>query len=56
MYNPDKEIMVAYDSAKSYSAKGEYIASAGLRGFAIWEAADDYNDTLLDAVRHGVGM
>lgn len=37
-------------------AKGAYITSTGLKGFAMWEAAGDYNDILLDAIRTGAGF
>ncbi|KAL0066347.1 hypothetical protein AAF712_006606 [Marasmius tenuissimus] len=56
VYNPQTEVMVAYDNPQSWSAKGQYIADAGLGGFAVWQAGDDYHDMLLNAVRRGSGM
>ena len=43
--------MVAFDDAKSFAAKGEFIKKLGLRGFAMWEAGGDYNDILLNSIR-----
>jgi len=34
----------------SFAVKGEFIRSAGLKGFAIWEAGGDSNDTLLNSI------
>lgn len=56
VYNSTSEIMISYDNAQSFQAKGSFIKSKGLRGFAIWEAAGDYKDILLDAVREGAGF
>ncbi|KAH8112032.1 glycoside hydrolase [Phellopilus nigrolimitatus] len=56
VYNATSEVMVSYDSPESFTAKGEFIKNIGLRGFAIWEAGGDSNDTLLDAIRGGVGL
>ncbi|KAI0646605.1 glycoside hydrolase [Trametes meyenii] len=56
VYNPSTEVMVSYDDAQSFAAKGRFINDAGLRGFAMWEAAGDYNDTLLDAISEAIGI
>ncbi|PPQ87480.1 hypothetical protein CVT25_008216 [Psilocybe cyanescens] len=50
LYNKTSGIYVTYDNAQSYAIKGGFIHSAGLKGFAIWEAGGDYNDTLLDSI------
>ncbi|KAF8070443.1 endochitinase [Lyophyllum atratum] len=50
VYDPKSEIMVAYDNAQSFAAKGDFIKSNGLRGFAVWEAAGDFNDLLANAI------
>ncbi|KDR75109.1 hypothetical protein GALMADRAFT_226758 [Galerina marginata CBS 339.88] len=50
LYNTTTGIYVSYDSPQSYAIKGGFIHSAGLKGFAIWEAGGDLNDTLLDAI------
>ncbi|TFK53480.1 hypothetical protein OE88DRAFT_1253228 [Heliocybe sulcata] len=55
VYNATSEVMVAFDNADSFTAKGKYIKSAGLRGFAMWEAGGDSDDILLDAVRSAAG-
>ena len=38
------------------AAKGRYIQQSGLLGFAMWEAAGDYEDLLLDAIEEGMGI
>ena len=43
--------MISYDDVKSFAAKGEFIRSHGLRGFAMWEAGGDLNDYLVDSIR-----
>ena len=48
--------MISYDNAESFTAKGNFIKTEGLRGFQIWEAGGDYNDILLDAIREGAGF
>ncbi|EAU84319.1 endochitinase [Coprinopsis cinerea okayama7 len=55
VYNRTTEIMVAFDNAQSFAAKGNFIKSNGLRGFATWEAGGDYNDILLDSIRKAGG-
>jgi len=47
--------MVSFDDAKSFSAKGAFIKATGLRGYAMWEAAGDYKDILINAIRSGGG-
>lgn len=54
VYNFKPQIMVSFDDAKAFSAKGQFIKSHGLRGFAMWEAGSDYHDILLDAVMSGM--
>ncbi|ESK94160.1 glycoside hydrolase family 18 protein [Moniliophthora roreri MCA 2997] len=56
VYNPDKQIMISYDDAKSMDHKGHFIKNFGLAGFSLWNAAGDYHDILVDAVRHGAGF
>ncbi|KAF9268382.1 endochitinase [Marasmius fiardii PR-910] len=51
VYNAEKQIMVAYDSAETWQAKGQYIQEADLGGFSIWHSASDPTDILLDSVR-----
>ena len=38
------------------AAKGQFIHEAGLLGFAMWEAAGDFEDILLDAISEGLGI
>ena len=48
--------MVSYDNAQSFAAKGKFIHSNGLAGFAMWEAGGDYNDILLNSIRSALGL
>ncbi|EIW77029.1 glycoside hydrolase family 18 protein [Coniophora puteana RWD-64-598 SS2] len=56
VYDPSQQILVAYENAQSFEAKGSYVKSAGLKGFSIYEVAGDHNDILLDAIRGGAGF
>ncbi|KDQ11022.1 glycoside hydrolase family 18 protein [Botryobasidium botryosum FD-172 SS1] len=56
VYNSQTQIMVSFDNAQSFAAKGAYIKKKGLRGFAMWEAAGDHNDILLDSIRGAIGF
>ena len=53
-YNKTDGIMVSYDDVRSFEAKGKFVKAMKLGGFAVWEAAGDYNDLLLDAILDGV--
>ncbi|OAX34531.1 glycoside hydrolase family 18 protein [Rhizopogon vinicolor AM-OR11-026] len=55
VYNETSQVMVSFDNAQSFTAKGKYIKEKGLRGFALWETGGDYNDILLDAITEAVG-
>jgi len=55
VYNPKTGVAVSYDSPRAFTAKGNFIKTAGLRGFSIWEAGGDSGDELLDAVRAATG-
>lgn len=48
--------MISYDDAQSFAAKGKFIASENLRGFAMWEAGGDYQDILLNSIRAASGF
>jgi chitinase len=41
---------------QSFAAKGRFIKSTGLRGFAMWEAGGDYNNILINSIRHAAGF
>ncbi|KAJ3894191.1 glycoside hydrolase family 18 protein [Lentinula edodes] len=56
LYVEDAELMISFDNAESFTAKGNFIAEYGLAGFAMWEAGGDFNDILLDAIRTAVGL
>ncbi|KAG2078201.1 glycoside hydrolase family 18 protein [Suillus decipiens] len=55
-YNETSQVMISFDNARSFSVKGRYIKDTGLRGFAMWEAAGDYDDILLDSIRKAMGV
>lgn len=48
--------MVAFDDATSFAAKGDFVKTSNLRGFAMWEAGGDSNDILLDSIRQAAGF
>ncbi|KAF8973025.1 glycoside hydrolase superfamily [Flammula alnicola] len=50
LYTTTTGVYVSYDDAQSFAIKGGFIHSAGLKGFAMWEAGGDFNDTLLDSI------
>ncbi|KAF6762204.1 chitinase [Ephemerocybe angulata] len=56
VYNPTTEIMVSFDNAQSFAAKGNFIKNSGLKGFALWEAGGDSNSILLNSIRGAVGF
>ncbi|KAJ8518111.1 hypothetical protein ONZ45_g4793 [Pleurotus djamor] len=51
VYNSTSGVLISYDDARSFAAKGKFIKSNGLAGFAIWEAGGDSHDMLLDSIR-----
>jgi chitinase len=50
VFHEQTQTFVSFENVDSFAAKGDFIKSLGLKGFAIWEAAGDYNDTLLDSI------
>lgn len=54
VYNETSEVMVSYDNAESFTAKGIFIKNTGLLGYAMWEAGGDYNNILIDAINSAV--
>lgn len=56
VYNQCTSVMVSFDNAESFAAKGDYIKNNNLRGFAMWEAGGDYDDILLDSIRQAAGL
>ncbi|KAK0449602.1 glycoside hydrolase family 18 protein [Desarmillaria tabescens] len=55
VYNSTSQVMVSFDDATSFAAKGRYISDTGLKGFAMWNVAGDSNDILLDAINEALG-
>ncbi|KAG6910992.1 hypothetical protein DXG01_006046 [Tephrocybe rancida] len=56
VYNHKTQIMVSYDNAKSFAAKGSFIKAKSLGGFAMWEAGGDHNNILINSIRHSAGF
>ncbi|KAG6832174.1 hypothetical protein H0H92_004905 [Tricholoma furcatifolium] len=56
VYNPNTEVMVSYDNAKSFAAKGSFIKDKALGGFAMWEVGGDHNNILINSIRNSVGF
>jgi chitinase len=54
VYNPSTSVLVSYDDAQSFTAKGQYIKQAGLAGFAMYEAGGDYNGILVQAINQAI--
>lgn len=48
--------MVSYDDPQSFAAKGKFIVDHNLLGFAVWQAAGDYNNLLLDSIHSAAGV
>ncbi|KAF9462447.1 endochitinase [Collybia nuda] len=53
VYNPETETLVTFDNAQSFASKGDFIKTMGLKGFAMWEAAGDPNNILINAILNG---
>ncbi|KAF4563788.1 hypothetical protein EYR36_003030 [Pleurotus pulmonarius] len=56
VYNPATQVMVSYDDATSFAAKGKFINDQGLKGFALWNAAGDFDDVLLASISDAMGI
>ncbi|KAF8067860.1 glycoside hydrolase family 18 protein [Lyophyllum atratum] len=56
VYNKNTQVMISYDDATSFAAKGKLINENGLRGFAMWHSAGDSNDILINAISDAMGI
>ncbi|KAK2461021.1 hypothetical protein APHAL10511_006962 [Amanita phalloides] len=57
VYNPKTQVMVSFDDATSFAAKGKYINENRLLGFAMWDATGDTSqDTLIEAISGAIGI
>ncbi|KAJ7098300.1 glycoside hydrolase family 18 protein [Mycena epipterygia] len=56
VYNQTSQVMVSYDDAASFAAKGKFINDQGLIGFAVWDVTGDQNDILLDSLHQAMGI
>lgn len=50
LYDSNSQVLFSYDNPQSFTAKGQYISQAGLRGFAMYEVGGDYNGLLINAI------
>ncbi|KIY64510.1 glycoside hydrolase [Cylindrobasidium torrendii FP15055 ss-10] len=51
LYNATTEVMISFDNAQSFAAKGQFARDSGLAGYALWEVGGDYNSILVSAAR-----
>ncbi|KAJ7255293.1 glycoside hydrolase family 18 protein [Mycena rebaudengoi] len=56
VYNHTSQVMVSYDDAASFAAKGRFINDQGLLGFAVWDATGDKGDILLSSLHEAIGI
>ncbi|KAF8076677.1 endochitinase [Lyophyllum atratum] len=56
VYNSKTEVMVSFDNARSFAAKGNFIKTNALRGFAMWEAGGDHKNILINSIRSSAGF
>ncbi|KAF7323688.1 Glycoside hydrolase family 18 protein [Mycena kentingensis (nom. inval.)] len=56
VYNENSQVMVSYDDAASFAAKGKFINDQGLAGFSVWDVTGDKNDILLNALHESMGI
>ncbi|EJT75539.1 acidic mammalian chitinase [Gaeumannomyces tritici R3-111a-1] len=56
LYDNATQWWVSYDNAQSIKAKGGYLTSNKLAGFAMWEAGGDFKNLTVDAIRSAVGL
>ncbi|KDQ11023.1 glycoside hydrolase family 18 protein [Botryobasidium botryosum FD-172 SS1] len=56
IYNSTTQLMISYDDAQSFAAKGQFIKENELLGFSMWEMGGDYNDILLNSIRSAIGF
>ncbi|KAG6826962.1 hypothetical protein H0H92_013736 [Tricholoma furcatifolium] len=50
VYDKSSQVMVSYDNAQSFAAKGKFISDNAILGFAMWDAAGDSDNILIDAI------
>ncbi|TFK61904.1 glycoside hydrolase [Pluteus cervinus] len=50
IYDPTQGLLLSYDDAQSFAAKGDFINSNGLKGFSMWHDVGDYNDILINSI------
>jgi len=56
IYDETSQVWISYDDPQSFAAKGSFVMSSGLRGFAMYEAGGDLNDALLDSILGAAGV
>jgi len=55
VYNNSTQVMVSFDDAMSFAAKGKFINNQGLKGFVMWNSAGDFGDILVDSIIGAMG-
>ncbi|KAJ7484425.1 glycoside hydrolase family 18 protein [Mycena latifolia] len=56
VYNSTTQVMISYDDAESFAAKGRFINAQGLLGFAVWDVTGDQDDILLNSLHQAMGI
>ncbi|KAJ8522161.1 hypothetical protein ONZ45_g1246 [Pleurotus djamor] len=56
VYDKQKQVMISFDDAPSFTAKGSFIKDKGLAGFSMWEAGGDRDSILLNSIRKSAGF
>jgi chitinase len=57
LYDPNTQVLISYDNAQSFAAKGQFINDNGLAGFAMWHVAGDSSThTLIDAISSAMNI
>nr|GAT54843.1 glycoside hydrolase family 18 protein [Mycena chlorophos] len=56
VYNETSMVMISYDDATSFAAKGRFINAQNLAGYAVWDVTGDFDDILLDSLHDAMGI
>ncbi|RDB27555.1 Chitinase A1 [Hypsizygus marmoreus] len=56
VYNRTSQVIVSFDDAKSFAAKGEFIDNKDLYGFSMWHSAGDYDNILVDSITESMHL
>jgi len=56
VYNASSQVLMAYDDATSFAAKGKFIKENNLKGYNVWPLSGDSDDILVDAINGAMGF